>query len=139
MPNFVSFLSGVLFGVGLVLSGMVLPEKVIAFLDVFGEWDPSLAFVMLGAIGVNAVVFRMIRNRSQPLFGGVFQLPTRRDLDGPLIAGAAVFGVGWGLAGFCPGPALTSLAGGNELALYFVPAMMVGMALGAFLNRKIFS
>lgn len=119
--------TGAIFGVGLVLSGMTLPSKVIGFLDFFGDWDPSLALVMGGAIAVHAVVFRLVARRASPLFAQKFALPTRRDLDPKLLAGAAIFGAGWGLGGFCPGPGLTSLAGFSGDALLFIGAMLVGM------------
>jgi uncharacterized membrane protein YedE/YeeE len=121
--------AGVLFGAGLVVSGMTLPSKVIGFLDVTGRWDASLALVMVGAIGVHAVLYRLIRRRSSPLFDVRFHVPTRSDLDGKLVAGAALFGVGWGLGGFCPGPGLVSLAAGHGGAVVFVAAMVLGMLL----------
>ena len=119
--------AGLLFGAGLLVSGMTRPMKVIGFLDVFGRWDASLMFVMVGAIAVHAVAYRLIRKRSSPLFAGKFVLPTRRDLDAKLLIGAALFGVGWGLGGYCPGPGIVSLAGGGLNALVFVSAMLAGM------------
>ena len=121
--------SGLLFGVGLVVSGMVKPTKVIGFLDVGGRWDPSLAFVMVGAIAVHFVLLRLAKRRPAPLFEERFHLPTRRDIDSRLVVGALLFGVGWGLAGYCPGPALTSAAAGMFPPVVFVAAMAAGMAL----------
>jgi len=124
-----SFVSGVIFAVGLAISGMTRPAKVTAFLDFFGDWDPSLAFVMIGAILVHAVLYRLIRQRSSPLFVSTFSIPTRADLDRRLVGGAALFGIGWGLSGFCPGPAVTSLASGRTSVVIFVVAMLAGMYL----------
>ena len=124
---FASFAAGLIFGIGLIVSGMSDPGKVKGFLDVAGEWDPSLAFVMGGAILVGFFAFRFARARAQTLFGDAMHLPTRGDIDKPLVLGSLVFGVGWGLAGFCPGPALVSLGSGQEKALWFVLAMLVGM------------
>lgn len=128
-PSAAALLSGLLFGVGLGVSGMTLPSKVVGFLDVTGAWDASLAFVMMGAIAVHAVLYRLVRRRGSPLFDGVFHVPTRRELDGRLLLGAALFGVGWGLGGFCPGPALVSAASGAGAAILFVVAMLAGMLL----------
>jgi uncharacterized protein len=125
-PRIVTLLAGLLFGVGLVVAGMTDPAKVIAFLDVTGRWDPSLALVMAGAIGVHAVLLRPIFRRRRPLFAGSFQLPTRTDIDAPLVLGAAVFGVGWGLGGVCPGPGLVDAASGSAYAVVFTAAMAVG-------------
>lgn len=122
-----AFLSGALFAAGLVLGGMTQPSKVLGFLDLFGDWDPSLALVMGGALLVHAPLYRLIRRRSAPILEAKFYLPTRRDLDLRLIGGAALFGVGWGLGGYCPGPGLASLVSGRE-ALVFVAAMIVGAA-----------
>jgi uncharacterized protein len=122
-----AFVSGVLFAVGLAVSGMTKPSKVIGFLDVFGEWDASLAFVMMGAIAVHLAAGRLILRRRSPLFERSFHLPTRKDIDRRLVVGAAVFGVGWGLGGFCPGPALVTAASGAAAALVFVVGMIAGM------------
>ena len=124
-----SFVSGLVFGVGLVLAGMTDPRKVLGFLDVAGAWDPSLAFVLGGAVGFSAVAFRGALRRTRPWFAEVFRLPSRTDLDAPLVIGAALFGIGWGLVGYCPGPAIVSLAWGNAEAWVLVPAMLVGAAL----------
>jgi uncharacterized membrane protein YedE/YeeE len=127
MIALIAFLCGVLFALGLGISGMTRPAKVLGFLDVGGSWDPSLAFVMIGAIAVHAVLLPIILRRAHPLLAPVFALPTRRDIDAPLLAGAAIFGVGWGLAGLCPGPAVTVLASGGMLPIAFVLAMLAGM------------
>ena len=124
-----AFIVGLLFGLGLAISGMINPEKVIGFLDVTGSFDPSLAFVMGGAMGVHILFFRLIKKRASPLFEPKFYLPTRQDLDAKLIVGSALFGVGWGIGGYCPGPAVTSLAGANGDVWLFVTAMVVGMWL----------
>lgn len=127
--------TGAIFGVGLALSGMTKPAKVVGFLDVFGAWDASLAFVMIGAIAVHLVAYRIITRRRSPLFDQRFHLPTRTDLDARLVLGAAVFGVGWALAGFCPGPALVGAAGGSVAAIAFTLAMTVGIKLEHILTR----
>jgi uncharacterized protein len=124
-----SFLVGILFAAGLVLSGMTLPAKVIGFLDLGGGWDPSLAFVMAGAIVVYALAMRLITKRRRPIFEPKFYLPTRKDIDLRLVAGAAIFGAGWGLGGVCPGPALVGAASGALPAVVFVAAMFGGMEL----------
>jgi uncharacterized membrane protein YedE/YeeE len=128
----VAAVSGLLFAFGLALGGMTDPAKVRAFLDVFGAWDPSLAFVMGGAVGVYTLVFRFVRPRlSRPVLAPRFELPTRRDLDPRLILGAAVFGVGWGLGGICPGPAVVSFASGGLDILVFLAAMAAGMGIAS--------
>jgi uncharacterized membrane protein YedE/YeeE len=130
MKQLFSLLSGLLFGLGLIVSGMADPAKVLNFLDLFGTWDPSLAFVMGGAILVTAPGFALVtRRREGPLFDSRFQLPTRTDLDPRLLTGAAIFGLGWGLGGFCPGPALTALPMAAAGTLIFVPFMLGGMYL----------
>lgn len=126
-------ISGTLFGAGLTLSGMTDPARVRGFLDIFGRWDPTLAFVMAGAVIVMAIAWRIQSRMKQPLFGEKFSLPDRRDLDVRLIAGSALFGVGWGIAGLCPGPALASLALSPLSVLPFLAAMLAGMALHHFL------
>jgi uncharacterized membrane protein YedE/YeeE len=125
----VSFASGVLFAVGLAIAGMTQPGKVVGFLDVAGDWDPSLAFVMMGAIAVYFVANRLVQRRPAPLVGAAFHLPTRRDIEPKLVIGAGLFGVGWGLAGYCPGPGLSSLAAGGLKPLLFVASMAAGMLL----------
>lgn len=123
----VSGLSGLLFGAGLMVSGMTRPDKVVGFLDVAGDWDPSLALVMIGAIAVHLVAYRLVPRLGGPLLGGRFGIPTRRDVDLRLLVGAALFGAGWGLAGYCPGPVLTSLATGTAEVLIALGAMIAGM------------
>lgn len=125
-------LAGCFFGVGLVISGMTQPSKVIGFLDFFGDWDPSLAFVMLGAIGVHFFTYRYIAKRSAPLFAQEFLVPQRRDLNSKLLVGSGLFGVGWALAGYCPGPAVTSVVTLEPRTLVFVGTMVVGMLLQGF-------
>ena len=132
----VSFLSGLIFGGGLLLSGMANPAKVLAFLDIAGAWDPSLALVMAGAIAVGLVAFRIAGKRSSTLLGEPMRLPDRRDVDNRLVLGSLGFGVGWGLAGFCPGPALVALGAGEMKALIFVIAMLAGMGLFALMERR---
>lgn len=124
-----AFLSGLVFGVGLLTAGMANPAKVLAFLDLAGAWDPSLALVMGAAVAVGAVAFRFASRRDTTLLGRPMHLPERRDLDARLALGGLGFGVGWGLAGFCPGPALVALGAGEGKALVFVLAMLAGMAL----------
>lgn len=128
-------LSGAFFAAGLVLSGMTRPGKVVAFLDVAGAWDPSLAFVMVGAIAVQAVAWWLSRRMSAPWAADAFVLPTFRDVDARLLGGAVLFGVGWGLGGFCPGPVLVSLATGSTNVLVFVAAMFAGMKLFQLVDR----
>lgn len=120
---------GTLFGLGLIASGMVVPQKVQDFLDISGRWDPSLILVMVSALIVTSINFPWITRRAQPLLGHKFHLPTASRIDGKLVVGAALFGVGWGISGFCPGPALVGLAAGSRSALLFVVAMLLGMAL----------
>jgi uncharacterized protein len=131
-----SFVSGLIFAVGLALSGMTQPAKVTAFLDFTGDWDPSLACVMVGAILVHAVLYRLIRRRPSPVFAATFAVPTRKDIDARLIGGAALFGIGWGLGGFCPGPAITALASGRGTVVLFVVAMLAGMSLYTLAERR---
>jgi uncharacterized membrane protein YedE/YeeE len=119
--------SGLLFGSGLLLSGMTNPQKVIGFLDPFGAFDASLIFVMAGAIAVHFSAYRWTKRRTAPLFAPKFLVPSRRDIDAKLLVGAALFGAGWGLGGYCPGPAVVSLPGGAAQTLVFVVAMLAGM------------
>ena len=132
-----AFGAGLVFGIGLIVSGMTDPGKVIGFLDLAGNWDPSLGFVMGGAIAVGFLAFRAAGQRSTNILGGAMHLPTRRDIDVRLVAGSLVFGVGWGLAGFCPGPALVSFASGQAKAAVFVASMIVGMLLYVAADRLI--
>jgi uncharacterized membrane protein YedE/YeeE len=136
MSNLVSLLVGLLFGVGLILSGMADPAKVLGFLDLAGTWDPSLAFVMGGAIAVGLPAFALARGRSRSWLGAEMSLPTVREIDRRLVIGSLLFGVGWGVAGFCPGPALVALGMGESKALWFVAAMVAGMALFEWFERR---
>ena len=140
MVILLQFAVGLMFGAGLLVSGMSNPAKVLNFLDLggmaSGTWDPSLAFVMAGAVAVTFAGFRLVLRRTQPLFGEKFHLPTRRELDIRIISGPAIFGLGWGLAGFCPGPALTALGYGSRAALIFAATMFAGMWLARFLGRR---
>lgn len=120
--------AGLLFGIGLTVSQMVDPAKVLNFLDLAGHWDPSLAFVLAGAVGTSAIGFRLIRRRPAPLFADDFKLPTARRIDRRLVTGSALFGIGWGLVGLCPGPAITDLALDPRGVGLFVAAMLAGMA-----------
>lgn len=129
MSQLMALLSGLLFGFGLAVSGMIDPARVQGFLDIAGRWDPTLAFVMGGALLVNVPAYWLTRRRAQPLFEPKFYLPTRKDVDARLLIGAAAFGVGWGIAGFCPGPALGSLASGIPRIFGFCLAMLAGMAV----------
>lgn len=131
-----SFLSGLVFGIGLLVSGMANPAKVLGFLDLFGRWDPSLALVMAGAIAVGAVAFFVAARRSRSLLGAPMQLPAARRIDRRLVVGSLVFGAGWGLAGFCPGPGLVALGMGEAKALGFVAAMLVGMMGFEWVERR---
>lgn len=132
----VSYVSGLIFAVGLGVSGMTHPSKVLAFLDFTGAWDPSLAFVMGSGLLVNLVFFRLARRRGTPLFASSFSLPTETAVDRSLIVGASVFGVGWGLGGFCPGPAVVSAVTGATPVVAFVAAMLVGMASFDAVERR---
>ena len=127
MSFLVNLALGLVFGVGLVVSGMSDPAKVLNFLDLFGTWDPSLAFVMGGAVIVAFVGYRIVLKQPKPVAAKRFHLPTRSDIDGRILAGPAIFGIGWGLGGFCPGPALTALGLAAPGTLVFVPAMLAGM------------
>jgi uncharacterized protein len=127
---------GAVFGLGLAISGMMNPAKVIGFLDVAGSWDPTLALVMGGALLVAIPAYRMILARRRPVLADGFSLPTRTRLDAPLILGSALFGVGWGLVGFCPGPAVAAVVTGLPAVLGFVAAMLAGMALHAWVSVK---
>ena len=131
-----AFLVGLVFGIGLLISGMANPDKVLSFLDLAGAWDPSLALVMGGAIGVGFIAFQLAGKRSEAILGGPIRLPERRDLDKRLVLGSLGFGVGWGLAGFCPGPALVALGALEMKAAVFVAAMVAGMALFEVIERQ---
>ena len=127
--NIAALIVGIVFALGLGISGMTNPEKVIGFLNIFGSWDASLAFVMAGAIGVHAVAYRLIRRRTSPLFSTEFYIPASTELTPSLIVGAFIFGVGWALAGYCPGPAITSLASFQSRPVVFVVMMSLGMVI----------
>jgi uncharacterized protein len=130
MATLFAFVAGLIFGIGLIIAGMVNPAKILGFLDVTGQWDPSLALVMVGAIAVGLVAFALARRRTMSALGLPMQLPTASAIDARLVGGSLVFGIGWGLAGFCPGPAIVALGAGYAKAAVFVVAMLVGM--GAF-------
>ena len=136
MTVFASLLAGLVFGLGLIVSGMADPAKVLGFLDLGGAWDPSLAFVMAGAIAVGALAFAVARNRTESFLGATMKLPTSRDIDRRLVIGSVLFGIGWGVAGFCPGPGLVTLGMGEVKALIFVVAMLLGMGAFELLERR---
>lgn len=138
MKNFIAFILGGVFSVGLMLSGMSNPEKVLGFLDLFGDWDPSLAFVMLGAIMVAFIPFQKVVSKQNPttLTGEPIQLPTSTALDKKLILGAILFGIGWGIAGICPAPSLTLIGLGNYAALYFIASMLLGIWVHHIWDKK---
>ena len=131
-----AIIAGGLFGFGLVLSGMTDPERVIGFLDIFGAFNPSLAFVLGGALLVTMSSFRFILRTPKPLWAARFEIPQTRSIDGSLIAGAVLFGLGWGLAGYCPGPAVAGLAVGSAETLWFVGSMLAGSALYGVINAR---
>lgn len=126
--NMISFVVGFIFAVGLAISGMTQPEKIINFLNP-SKWDPSLLFVMAGALGIHIIAYPLVRRRASPLLDTKWHVPTRKDITARLIIGSTLFGIGWGLGGFCPGPGITSLASGDLHAILFVGAMIVGMIL----------
>ena len=130
-----SLLAGLVFGIGLIISGMTNPAKVLGFLDLAGLWDPSLALVMGGAIAVGVLAFQIARKRSKSLLGDPMRLPSATQVDRRLLLGALAFGVGWGLAGYCPGPALASLASGGVKPAIFTVAMVAGMVIYELLER----
>ena len=130
MRPILGFIAGLTFGIGLIISGMADPAKVLNFLDIFGDWDPSLAFVMGGAFVTAFIGFRLVWRQSASAIGHAFDLPASTAIDAPLLTGAAIFGIGWGLGGFCPGPAWTALAMGSPGILVFLPAMLIGIVLG---------
>lgn len=136
MPIITSLLAGLVFGLGLILSGMADPAKVLGFLDLAGAWDPSLALVMAGAIAVGLVAFAFAKRRSRSLLGLDMQLPKNNHIDRRLMGGGLLFGIGWGIAGFCPGPALVALGMGEVKAAVFVVAMLAGMGIFELLDRR---
>ena len=131
MRAWIAFAAGLLFGLGLSLGGMTQPAVVLGFLDIFGAWDPRLVFVMVGAVLTTAIGYRLVLRRSRPLLAERFQWPTSRRIDARLIGGAALFGIGWGIAGYCPGPALASLGAGVPALLVLVACMIAGWWLAA--------
>lgn len=137
MHIFVAFATGLIFGIGLLLSGMTNPAKVLGFLDLAGTWDPSLIFVMGGAILVGLLAFQFASDREKSLLGDVMRMPTATQIDRRLILGSLTFGIGWGLAGYCPGPALASLSLGSNKPMIFVLAMIAGMAIFEIRDRKV--
>ena len=137
MAPLMAFLSGLIFALGLGIAGMTMPHKVIDFLDLFGDWDYSLLLVMVGAIGVHYFSYGWIRMRKTPLFDGAWHVPDRADFDARLIGGAAIFGVGWGMGGFCPGPGLVSLASFGAKPVVFVIAMIVGAGFFTMVDRAL--
>ena len=136
MHRFSEFLIGLLFGWGLLISGMTDPGKVLGFLDLAGAWDPSLAFVMGGGVLVGLVGFTLAKKRTTSFLGSAMHLPTSRDIDRRLVLGSLTFGAGWGLAGFCPGPGIVAMGAGESKAALFVVAMIAGMLVFEWLNRK---
>ena len=136
MFNIAALLSGLVFGLGLILSGMANPAKVLGFLDLAGAWDPSLALVMAGAIAVGLLAFTVAKRRTRTLLGAEMKLPTASHIDHRLIGGSVLFGMGWGVAGFCPGPALAALGMAQPKAVVFVAAMLAGMAVFELFERR---
>ena len=129
MVNLIAWLAGLIFGLGLIIGGMTNPAKVLAFLDITGDWDPSLAFVMIGAIAIGFFAFREAKQRTWSVLGLSIDLPENTQIDKPLVIGAVLFGIGWGLAGFCPGPAVASVLVGGSAVWLFVASMLAGMGL----------
>ena len=137
MRILLALLIGMVFGTGIAVSGMANPAKVLNFLDIAGAWDPSLAFVMGGALAVAFLGYRIVLRRPAPLLDSRFHLPTGRDIDLPLIGGSALFGIGWGIAGFCPGGSIPALGLGRPEALLFTIAMLAGILLARFLRTTL--
>lgn len=136
MPTFLALLAGLVFGIGLIVSGMANPAKVLGFLDLAGKWDPSLALVMAAAVLVGVLPFAVARRRTMSLLGLPMRLPTATQLDRRLVGGSLLFGIGWGIAGFCPGPALVALGMGEYKAMVFVAAMLTGMGVFEVMERR---
>ncbi len=136
MTVFTAFLSGLVFGLGLIVSGMANPAKVLGFLDLAGAWDPSLALVMAGAIGVGVFAFRVAHNRMETMLGVELKLPKFTHIDKRLMLGSVIFGVGWGVGGFCPGPGIVAMGAGESKALIFVVSMIAGMAVFELLEKR---
>ncbi len=134
MNKIVSLLCGIIFGIGLVISQMINPAKVLGFLNLFGEWDPSLAFVMMGALIISSPSFHLFKNKEKPIFSSSFSIPNKKEIDKELIFGSILFGVGWGLVGLCPGPAITSIALFNVSSAIFVVSMFIGFYIASKTN-----
>lgn len=134
--SLVAFFVGLIFALGLGISGMTLPSKVQGFLDIFGEWDPSLLFVMVGAIGLHGILYPLIRSRKLPIFSSVWHVPTGREITPALLVGSFIFGIGWGLGGFCPGPAVVSLASLKATPAVFLLFLLLGMLAFHLLNKS---
>ena len=134
MSKLVSLVCGIIFGMGLVISEMINPEKVLGFLNIFRDWDPSLAFVMIGALIISTPIFHLFKNNKKPLFSSSFLIPTNKQIDKKLIIGSILFGAGWGLIGLCPGPAITSLALLNISSIVFVLSMFTGFYIASKFN-----
>lgn len=136
MNIFTSLIAGLIFGLGLILSGMANPSKIIGFLDITGQWDPSLLFVMVGALAISFFAFHYVSKRETTCLQQTVQLPNAKQIDQKLVIGSITFGMGWGIAGYCPGPALTSLLTGNLEPVIFVVAMLTGMGVHAWVESK---
>jgi|TARA_Y100000294_G_scaffold169787_1_gene181323 hypothetical protein len=134
MNKIVSLLCGIIFGIGLVISQMINPAKVLGFLNLFGEWDPSLAFVMIGALIISSPSFHLFKNKEKPIFSSSFSIPNKKEIDKELIFGSILFGAGWGLVGLCPGPAITSIALLNVSSAIFVVSMFIGFYIASKTN-----
>ena len=134
MNKIVSLICGIIFGIGLVISGMINPGKVLGFLNIFREWDPSLAFVMIGALVILTPIFHLFKSKNKPLFSSNFDIPTNKEIDKKLIIGSVFFGAGWGLIGLCPGPAITSIALLNVSSVIFVVSMFAGFYIASKVN-----
>lgn len=136
MKAMAALFAGLLFGLGLTLSEMVNPARILGFLDFAGDWDPTLAFVLGGAVLASAIGYRLVGRVTRPAFASSFAIPKNRDIDSRLIGGSALFGIGWGLAGFCPGPAIASLSLGYGKSVLFVAAMLIGMGMFRLLSAR---
>ena len=134
MSKLVSLFCGIIFGIGLVISQMINPAKVLGFLNLFGEWDPSLAFVMIGALIIYSPLFHLFKNKEKPIFSSSFSISNKKEIDKELIFGSILFGAGWGLVGLCPGPAITSIALLNVSSAIFVVSMFIGFCLASKVN-----
>ena len=132
MSKIISLISGIIFGIGLTVSNMINPEKVLGFLDLFGQWDPSLIFVMMGAIIVSSPFFLLFKSKSKPVFAESFSIPEIKNIDSKLIFGSSLFGIGWGLVGLCPGPAISSIAFLQPLSILFIFSMIAGFYISIF-------